>query len=116
MSQKMNEIVKTIIDQLGGARLLRLLLGTRQVIFNDHGIHFDIHGCAKINRVQINYDAGMDLYKIKFLHVSGCKASLNLVAEYNDIYADQLCGMIESETGLFLGPFRIRMMKQCARV
>ena len=88
--------------------MLRLLLGTRQVIFNDHGIHFDIHGCAKINRVQINYDAGMDLYKIKFLHVSGCKASLNLVAEYNDIYADQLCGMIESETGLFLGPFRIR--------
>ena len=116
MNQKMNEIVKTIIDQLGGAGLLRLMLGTRQLIFNDHGIRFDIHGCSKINRVQIDYDAGMDLYKMKFFHVSGRKASLNLIAEYDEVYADQLCDMIKSETGLFLGPMRIQIAEQYARV
>jgi hypothetical protein len=112
----MNEITETIVQQLGGLALLRLMLGTRQVTFNDRGIRFDIHGCSKINCVQIDYDAGMDLYKMKFFHVSGRKASLNLIAEYDDVYADQLCDMIESETGLFLGPVRIQIAEQYAPV
>jgi hypothetical protein len=116
MSQEMNEIAKTIVAQLGGFSLLKLLLGTRQLVFNDRGIRFDIQGCAKINNVQIDYDAGMDLYKMKFFHLSERKASLNLVAEYDDIYADQLCDMIESETGLFLEPMRIQIAGQYASV
>ena len=107
---------KTIVDQLGGLTLLRLLLGTRQVIFNENGICFDIQGCAKINRVQIEYDAGMDLYKMKFFRVPAPKAPLNLVAKYEEVYADQLCDMIEFETGLFLGPMRIQIAEQYARV
>jgi uncharacterized protein YwlG (UPF0340 family) len=111
---KINETAKTIIQQLGGLTLLRLLLGTRKVLFNDKGIDFDIQGCAKINRVHIEYDAGMDLYKMKFFRVPASKAPLNLVAQYEEVYADQLCDMIESETGLFLGPLRIQMVQRYA--
>ncbi len=111
---EINETAKTIIQQLGGLTLLRLLLGTRQVLFSNNGVRFDIHGCAKINCVKIEYDAGMDLYQMKFFRVSAHKASLNLVAQYEEVYADQLCDMIESETGLFLGPLRIQMVQRYA--
>ncbi len=112
----MNEIAETIVQQLGGLALLRLMLGTRRVTFNDHGIRFDIRGCAKINYVQIDYDAGMDLYQMKFFRVSTSKASLNLVSEYDGVYADQLCDIIESKTGLFLGLVRIQIAGQYAPV
>lgn len=116
MSQEMNEIAKTILDQLGGLPLLRLLLGTRQVVFSSNGIHFDIHGCAKINRVQIDYNAGMDLYQMKFFRVSTSRVPFNLIAEYEEVYADQLGNMIEAETGLFLRPMRIQRVQRYAGV
>lgn len=112
----MNEIAENIVQQLGGLALLRLMLGTRQVTFNDRGIRFDIRGCAKINYVQIEYDAGMDLYQMKFFRVSASKASLTLVSECDDLYADQLCDIIESKTGLFLGPVRIQIAGLYAHV
>jgi uncharacterized protein YwlG (UPF0340 family) len=118
MSREMNQIAKTIVDQLGGMGLLRLLLGTRQVLFNDQGIRFDIHGCKKINCIKIEYNAGTDLYDVKFLrnNPSAYQLGLHAVAEYDEIYADQLRELIESETGLFLGPIRIQMVGQYARL
>ena len=111
---EINETAKTIIQQLGGLTLLRLLLGTRKVLFNDNGIRFDIHGCRKINHIKIEYNEGADLYDVKFFRYD--KLSLRVIAEYDDVYADQLCDMIESETGLFLGPIRIQIAEQYARV
>ena len=105
---EINETAETIIQQLGGLALFRLLLGTRKLLFNDKGIDFDIQGCSKINRIRIEYNEGIDLYWIKFFRYIATRASLNLVAEYEGIYADQLNDLIESQTGLFFRPFRIQ--------
>jgi hypothetical protein len=55
-----------------------------------------------------------DLYEVKFFRYD--KLNLRVIAEYEDVYADQLCNLIESETGLFLGPMRIQIAEQYARV
>ena len=104
----MNTIAATIVERLGGLSLLRLLLGTHKVVFDAKGIHFDIQGCAKINRAQIAYRESVDLYWITFFHYRPSKMVLDLIADYEKVYADQLRGMIESETGLFLRPMRIQ--------
>lgn len=104
----MNTIAATIVEQLGGLGLLRLLLGTHKVVFDAKGIHFDIQGCAKINRIQIAYRESVDLYRITFFHYRPSKTALDLIADYEEVYADQLREMIESETGLFLRPIRIQ--------
>jgi hypothetical protein len=110
----MNEITETIVQQLGGLVLLRLLLGTRQVLFNDKGIRFDIHGCKKINQIQIEYDKGVDAYQIKFLHYPQARTDLSLIAHYKEIYCDQLVSLIESETGLYLRPVRIQRVQNAS--
>lgn len=106
----MNEIAATIVQQLGGIKLLRLMLGTRQVLYNETGICFDMAGCSRVNRIQIKYDKGEDTYQVKFLKYRFVGPALILVAEYTDIYCDQLRDLIESETGLYLRPIHIQRL------
>lgn len=110
----MNEIAETIVQQLGGLALLRLMLGTRQVLFNEKSIHFDIHGCSHVNRVQIEYDDGLDTYRVKFFNYRPANIALTLIANHEDIYCDQLVSLIESETGLYLRSVRIQRVQHAS--
>ena len=110
----MNEIAEIIVQQLGGLALLRLLLGTRRVLFNEKGIRFDIHGCKKINQIQIEYDESMDTYQVKFLHYRPARMDLSLIANYEETYCDQLVSLIESETGLYLRPVHIQRVQNAS--
>lgn len=60
-------------------------------------LNFRIRGRSPVNLIQINLDPS-DTYTVRFSRVRGLKVTK--VAEHDDIYADQLHGLIERVTGL----------------
>lgn len=105
-------IAQTILDQIGGGRVLRLMIGAKDFISlspDDKslgGLMFTIPSTLsrpRISKIIIKLN-GKDLYDVSFVlirkkdGVPGAK----VVAEVNDVYCDQLKGVIESNTGLVL--------------
>jgi len=111
------EIANTIINQMGGGGKLRAMIGAKDIYALDAGVQFAFKLCKKMNKcvVDLNQD---DLYNVKFykiphLNPNCTPAALDRyfknvdkattpVAEFENIYADQLNSVFESETGLYL--------------
>lgn len=90
------EIAQTIMGQLGRKALF--MLGAKDFTCGGEcHLTFRIRGCSKVNVVQINLDPS-DTYTVRFSRIRGIKVTR--VSEHNDIYADQLHGLIERVTGL----------------
>jgi hypothetical protein len=98
MTNQKYQVARTIIEQMGGARKLRLMIAADIVLGpKDVGIKFK--GSRKINHVNIELAAD-DTYTVAFSRIWGIKCKL--VAEYTMIYWDQLVDLFERETGLYL--------------
>ena len=103
ITEPLEEEIMTDIDPLA-----HLYITTRlqKKLYSIHGIRFYLRGCLKINCIQIEYDKGTDLYKMKFFHTNSSdssNASLRLITEHEDVYPHHLGRIIESETK-FEGP------------
>lgn len=92
----------TIIDQIGGAGRLQVMLGTKHIVCDDEAITFDFKGSRKMNRCKIAYCRASDLYSVEFLKYSPKKLTFSKVQNFAGIYADQLRNLFESTTGLYL--------------
>jgi hypothetical protein len=91
-------IARTILQQLGGANRLRAMTGAYNFIDTGKGLSFRIKN-AKANYIKITLNS-LDLYNLEIGRIRG--VDYKVVAEQNNIYADQLKGMIERVTGMYL--------------
>lgn len=95
-------IAKVILDQLGGQGKLVVMTGAYNFIALKNGVAFKLKS-RKANYVKIVLN-GNDLYDIEFQKLIGTKSKK--IAEYNDIYFDQLIPIVEKETGMYLKLFK----------
>ena len=97
---QINEVAQTIINQIGGQKMFRMI-GVKKVGIglNSITLHFVAKALQGINKINVTLDPS-DTYTVKFYR-STVKGD-NLKYEINDIYCDQLIELIENKTGLSL--------------
>lgn len=91
----------TIIDQLGGMRRLRVMVGMTDLCITERGACFKIGKGAKrkINTVWIQLLPD-DTYEVRFERIWGGKHTT--IETWPGVYADMLVDLFESRTGLYL--------------
>lgn len=95
---------RTILEQMGGARRLQVMLGVQKFILLNDGVAFKWPNKqpSNGNYVEIHLTP-MDTYTMSFFMVSmrggGTK---NLVKKYDDVYAEDLVHIFEKQTGWYL--------------
>ena len=100
------ETQKTILQQLGGNRFVAMT-GCRDFIADNSGknpvlrmrLTKNLSGC---NKLEIEYNRGLDLYNMKFYRLT-IKTAIVITREkeYSGIYSDQLAQIFERHTGLY---------------
>jgi len=106
MSNSNTQIVTTIINQLGGQGKLRAMVGVTSYVYDstegkNNWVMFDFKGNRKMKTCTITLN-GLDLYDIKFTKLNMKTFDLKVVAEFKNIYCDQLKPIFEETTGLYL--------------
>ena len=100
MTDYRKEIAETILAQMGGGRVLRMMLGSEHIgdSENKEGeswLAFDCKGSEKANHCAV-YLTPLDVYRVEFYK------GLEKVETFTDIYADQLVTTFRMFTGLEL--------------
>ncbi len=91
-------VAKTIRDQIGHKALF--MLGAYNFSTDDgNNFSFRIKGSRRVNFVKIAYDQIWDLYNVTFGQIRDYR--YKTVSYFEGVYCDQLCEMIEKETGLY---------------
>ena len=95
-------IADTIWQQLGGQRF-QVITGTKPVCYGEKNgkvyLLMTVGRNAKgINRFEVAYNEGQDLYEVRFIRKRGDEASV--IASFNEVYCDMLTTLFESYTGL----------------
>jgi hypothetical protein len=97
------EVANTIMRQLGGYGRLKAMVGIRDPValegLGGLGFKFPNKAAGRPNYVGIRLN-GLDTYDVKFKRLHGF--NVKTTAEYENIYWDQLKGLFEKETGLYL--------------
>ena len=101
-------IANTILSQIGGKALC--MLGAKDKIGSADGVQFKIRGSRKANVVRITLTPA-DTYAVEIIKYAPIRfnsrtgnvtgGTSTTVAEFGDVYAEQLCTVIESATGLY---------------
>lgn len=97
-----------ILQQLGGSRRLAMMIGAKEFFSDSNGstLIFRIAMCDTVNRIRITLN-GLDLYNVQFEKVGRMNRKtfsfpVTVADEFTNIYAEDLKGLIESQTGLYL--------------
>ena len=97
-----NEVIETMINQLGGTKFF-LMTGSKPQ-YKDISTDSPLIALkltknnSKANYLTIQYIRSTDLYKIEFIKMT--KTERKIVSSFENIYNDQLTEIFESETGL----------------
>lgn len=95
------QIANTILQQLGGSGRVSSMLGAKNFAAIESGLQFRWAAKAKNKANFINIKLnGNDLYDITFIRVYGL--NLTEISEHNDVYAEDLISLFETQTGLYL--------------
>lgn len=89
-------IASTILAQLGGNKFL-VMTGAKNAMGTDSLSMQLARSSSKANRLKIKLEAN-DTYTMIFGRYA--KLEVKTVAEYRDVYADQLRSIFEAETGM----------------
>lgn len=99
-------IAETILKQLGGNRFATMT-GSKNFAANENGLTMKLaRNRSKANHLRITLNS-MDTYDVEFLKVTNPTVRNNFAGgiktlkEFNNIYADQLTGVFEANTGLY---------------
>lgn len=96
------EIAQTIVDQMGGMKAFRVMLGAKPVAITDddgqHGMKFKwpSRHPSKGNTMVVTLDEGADTYVVKFYNVN--RAGAKLIVTMDDVYCDDLIRIFEEQT------------------
>jgi hypothetical protein len=107
-----NQIAETILEQLGGQKMFRMI-GVKRIGIGTHSVvlHFTARALEGINKINVTLDPS-DTYTVQFFR-STVKGD-DLKYEINDIYNDQLIPLIENKTGLALKMHKIYNSRRLA--
>ena len=91
-----------ILQQLGGRKFIAMT-GATVMRDGDNKLIAKIKGSKKYNHVEISHNS-LDLYDIRFVKIGGQKTMYAIKKDetFNNVYADNMVNLIESETGLYL--------------
>ena len=95
-------IAKTILQQIGGRRFAAMT-GSKDFIDMGNGLRMSLaRNKTSANRLDIIYDAGLDLYNMRFYRRTFSKKTFEKDSETHDgIYCDMLEEMFTMVTGLY---------------
>ena len=98
-------IAMTILQQIGGKRFATMT-GSRDFIDMGNGLRMSLsRNKTSANRLDIIYDAGADLYNMRFYRKTFSKKTFECrtkdIAVYEGIYFDMLEEMFTMVTGLY---------------
>lgn len=94
-------IAQKILDHLGGANKLSLMIGAKnfQYHIKDLGFRYAKTHCNNSNHVQIKLMPS-DLYKLEFWNI--CGVDCEVVETIDNVYAENLAETFQKATGLYL--------------
>lgn len=93
-------IATTILNQLGGRRFI-LMTGSKDFVGSETSLTFKVgRNPKKITHVKVEYSYGKDLYVMSFLKYSARKFEFETVVKFDEVYAEDLTGHFEENTGL----------------
>ena len=95
-------VAETILKQMGGAGRLKAMIGAHSFTTSgsDLSFVFPNRKRSKGNAVRVTYNAGTDLYEMRFSNVS--VAGAKVVAKFDDMFWEDLIETFERQTGLAL--------------
>lgn len=104
---KSQYIAATIMEQLGGPRRLKMMIGAKNFMAlpadasRRGGLQFTIpaFGTPRVNVITVELN-NMDLYDVKFYFLRSKQVSE--VASAKDVFCDNLKSVVEKNTGLYL--------------
>lgn len=101
-SEERKNIANEMLSQLGGRRFM-MMVGARMPVYfeKDNKVVLRMaigKNCHNINRFEIAYNEGQDLYELRFIRQR--KNVDKVVKEYNGVYCDMLASLFEQETGM----------------
>lgn len=97
------QTARIISHQLGGNSRLSAMIGATHFAFSDkdNSLQFHFKMCKKANIIKIKCNS-LDLYDIEFYKYNRRSFACPMVKEFNNIYAEDMRGIIEEFTGLYL--------------
>ena len=99
MSNKVSEVVTTILEQLGGRKFQAMTGAHNMVAVDENTLSLKFKGSNKANYLQVRYVPATDLYTIEIGKVRGLK--YDVVDITNNAYADMLQRVFTKVTGLY---------------
>ena len=98
-------IAKTILEQIGGRRFAAMT-GSKDFIDMGNGLRMSLaRNKTSANRLDIIYDAGLDLYNMRFYRKTFSKKTFECktkdIETHEGIYCDMLEEMFTMVTGLY---------------
>ncbi len=98
-------IAKTILQQIGGRRFAAIT-GSKDFIDMGNGLRMSLaRNKTSANRLDIIYDAGADLYNMRFYRKTFSKKTFECktkdIAKHEGIYCDMLEDIFTMVTGLY---------------
>ncbi len=104
-------IAETILNQMCGIRNISMMTSAKDFLDLENGVSFKFSGCEKVNYVKVVLN-GMDTYDLEFGKISMKKTDFGVrmpdykkIKEFSDVYNDQIKGLFERFTGLYLSLF-----------
>lgn len=91
-----------ILEQLGGRKFIAMT-GATVMRDGDNKLIAKIKGSKAYNHIEITHNS-LDLYDIRFVKIGGQKIMYAIKKDetFDNVYADSMINLIESETGLYL--------------
>lgn len=104
------KVAETILAQLGGNKFITMT-GAKHFVADGNTLRMSIpKNKTKANRLYITLDEGTDTYKMRFFYCKAGRLSLKTgnfipgttkeIAEHTNVYAEDLCRVFESVTGM----------------
>ncbi len=100
-----NQVAKIILQQIGGRRFVAMT-GSHDFINLGNGLRMSLgRNKASVNRLEIIYDEGADLYNLRFYRQSFSRKTFEYkvknIKTYEGIYCDMLEEIFTDVTGLY---------------
>ena len=91
-----------IVQQLGGSRILSMMIGLKRIILEEHGVQLIFpkpRHAGAVNKVRVFHN-GKDLYDVEFIRFN--KRGHKVLRTENDVNCTELKDVFEKGTGLHI--------------
>jgi len=88
---RLTQVQQKLLNQLKETNsFFRIEYNIKAILAIDNGLRLHTRNKGRVVNIDITYDSGKDLYRIKAYPVNGLKAKVEQIADFTDVYFDQL--------------------------